>query len=102
MTYHCKVIDYGYNYFLDLIAIRDLHAKLWAPKVAGVPEVGILGLPFGSFGTICHLDVAPVERRIEYYKGEGGGFPPVRVVMSLVNSRLPVVHPNTKNVQTMH
>jgi hypothetical protein len=30
------------------------------------------------------LDVAPVERRKIYYKGEGGGFPQVRAVMSLV------------------
>jgi hypothetical protein len=28
--------------------------------------------------------------------GEGGGFPRVRVVVSLVNPKSPVVHPNTK------
>jgi hypothetical protein len=31
------------------------------------------------------LDVAPVKRQIEYYKGEGGGFPQVRAVVSLVS-----------------
>ncbi len=31
-----------------------------------------------------HLDVALVKRRIVYYKGEGGGFPQVRAVVSLV------------------
>jgi len=48
-----------------------------APKVAGVPTVGILGLPLGSPGTKCHLDVGLVEKHKVYYKGEGGGFPKV-------------------------
>ncbi len=43
-----------------------------------------------------HLDVAPVESCRVYYMGEGGGFPRVRVVVSLVNPKSPVVHPNTK------
>ncbi len=42
----------------------------------GVPTLGILGLPFGSVETKCHLDMAPMERDKIYYKGEGGGFPP--------------------------
>jgi hypothetical protein len=37
----------------------------------------------------------------EYYKGEGGGFPHVRVVVSLVSTRFPMVHLSTKNVQTI-
>ncbi len=73
-TYHCKVLDKGYNFAFDVIAIRSLHAKLCAPKVTGVLVVGISGLPLGSPGTKGHLDVAPVERCIVYYKGEGGGF----------------------------
>ncbi len=32
-----------------------------------------------------HLDVAPVERCRVYYKGEGGGFPQVQVVVNLVS-----------------
>jgi hypothetical protein len=59
----------------DLISIRGLHTKLWAPNVAKVPTLGISGLPFGSLGTKCHLDVGLVERHKIYYKGEGGGFP---------------------------
>jgi hypothetical protein len=39
--------------------------------------MGILGLPLGSPGLKNHLDVAPVERRRVYSKGEGGGFPQV-------------------------
>jgi hypothetical protein len=51
--------------------------------------VGISGLSFGSLGTKNHLDVAPVERCRVYYKGEGGGFPQVWAVMSLVCSNCP-------------
>jgi len=72
------------------------------PKVKGISTLGILGFPFGSPGTKCHLDVGLVERHKVYYKGEGGGFPQVRAVMSLVISSLLVTRPNTKNVQTMH
>jgi hypothetical protein len=38
----------------------------------------------GSPGTKSHLDVASVESHIVYYKGEGGGFPQVRAMVSLV------------------
>jgi len=41
----------------------------------GIPNLGILGLPFGSLGTKCHLDVGLMERHRVYYKGEGDGFP---------------------------
>jgi hypothetical protein len=57
-----KALHVGYNVFLDLIGIRGLHAKLWAPKVIRVLVMRILGLPFGSPGTKIHLDVALVER----------------------------------------
>jgi hypothetical protein len=49
--------------------------EVMGPKVAKVPIVGILGFPLGSPGTKRHLDVAPMERYKEYYKGECGGFP---------------------------
>jgi hypothetical protein len=45
------------------------------PKVVEALIVGIPGLPFGSPGIKCHLDVGLVERHMDYYKGEGGGFP---------------------------
>jgi hypothetical protein len=38
----------------------------------------------GVLGEKSHLDVNPVERCRVYYKGEGGGFPQVRAVVSLV------------------
>jgi hypothetical protein len=37
-------------------------------------------------GTKSHSDVRVVERRKEYYMGEGGGFPQVRAMVSLVSS----------------
>ncbi len=81
-------LDEGCNFALDLIIIEGLHTKLWAPKVKGIPAVGILRLPLGNPGTKCHLDVGLMEKYKVYYKGEGGGFPLVRAVVSLVNMSL--------------
>jgi hypothetical protein len=64
--------------------------------VARVPVVGISRLPFGSPRTKCHLDMGLVERHTIYYKGEGGGFPQVLTVVSLVSSSLPMARPSTK------
>jgi hypothetical protein len=97
-----KALNKGYNFASDLISIGGLHTKLWGPKVVGVPTLAILGLPFGSPETKCHLDVGLVERHKVYYKGEGDGFPQVRAVMSFVSSNLPVVHLSTKSDPTMH
>ncbi len=55
-----------------------------APKSREVPTWAISGLPLGSLGTKNHLDVGPVERCKVYYKGEGGGFPQVRAMVSFV------------------
>jgi hypothetical protein len=91
VTYHWKAINEGYNFASNLISLRGLHAKLWGPKVAGVPTLGILKLPNG------HLDVSLVERHIVYYKGEGDGFTQVQTVVNLVNLNLPVARPSTKS-----
>jgi len=72
------------------------------PKVAGVPILVILGLSLGSPRTKSHLDVGLVERHKVYYKGEGGGFPQVRPVMSLVSLSLPVARSSTKSAPIMH
>ncbi len=32
-TYHWKAFDEGYNFALDIISIKGLHTKLWAPKL---------------------------------------------------------------------
>jgi hypothetical protein len=86
VTYHWKALDEGYNFALDHISIKGLLAKLWGSKVAGIPIWAISGLPLGSPETKNHLDVGPMERCRVYYKGEGGGFPQVRAVVSLVCS----------------
>jgi hypothetical protein len=46
------------------------------------------------------MGAGPVDRHKVYYKGEGGDFPQVRAVVSLVS--LTVTHLNTKSVPTMH
>jgi hypothetical protein len=55
----------------------------------GVLVVGISGHPLGSLGTKSHLDVALVESYRVYCKGEGGGFPQVRAVVSFVCPNCP-------------
>jgi len=64
----------------------------------------ISGLPFGNLGTKCHLDVGLMERNRVYYKGEGGGIPQVRVVMSLVSPNYPwlVLTPKMLQLCTNH
>jgi hypothetical protein len=74
----------------------------WGPKVARVPTLAILGFPLGNPRTKCNLDVGLVERHKIYYKGEGGGFPQVRAVVSLVSPSLPVACFSTKSASTMH
>jgi hypothetical protein len=103
-TYHWKAIDEGYNFGSNFIVIRGLHAKLCAPKVTEVLAVGISGLPLGSPKTKSHLDVALMERHKVYYKGEGGGFPQVRVVISLVYPSCPwlVLAPKLFQLCTNH
>jgi hypothetical protein len=67
--------------------------KLWAPKVAGVPTLAILGK--------CHLDVDLVERHKVYYKGKVVA-PPSPGRGESCESELPVARPSTKSVPTMH
>ncbi len=101
-TYRWKALDESYNFALNFISIGGLHIKLWGPKVAKVPTLGILGLALGSLGTKCHLDVGLVKRHRVYYKREGGGFPQVRAMMSLMSLSLLMARPNTKTATTMH
>jgi hypothetical protein len=101
-TYHWKDLEKGYNFASNLISIEGLHAKLWGPKVSRVSTLGISGLPFGGPRAKCHLDVGLVKRHKIYYKGEGGGFPQVCVVVSLVSLSLLVVRTSTKSAPNMH
>jgi len=101
-TYRWKVLNEGYNFALDFISIGGLHVKLWTPKVVRDLAMGISRLPIGSPGRKWHLGADPVAMHKVYYKGEGGGFPQVQAVMSLVSLNLPVACPSTKSVPTMH
>jgi hypothetical protein len=76
-TYCWKDLGEGYNFASDLISIGGLHAKLWVPKVATLPTLGISRLPLGSPRTKCRLGTGLVARYKVYYMGEGDGFPQV-------------------------
>jgi len=84
-TYHWKALDKGYNFFSKLISIGGLHAKLWASKVTEVLILRISGLSFRSPETKWCLAVGPMAKHRVYYKGEGDGFPHVRVVVSFLS-----------------
>ncbi len=68
----------------DCTSIWGLLAKLWGSKIVGVPANAISGLPLGNPGREKPFGCSPMERCRVYYKGEGGGFPQVRAVVSLV------------------
>jgi len=51
---------------------------------------------FGTPKTKSHSDVGALEKHRKYYMGEGGGFPRIRAVVSLVSPKLPMVYPSTK------
>jgi hypothetical protein len=72
--------------------------------VAGVQTGTVSGLLLGSPGIKSHSDVGAAERRREYYKGEGDGFPQVRAVVSLVCSSCPwlVLAPKVLQLCTNH
>ncbi len=64
--------------------------------MAGIQIGTISGLLLGSLGIKSHLDAGAMERRREYYMGEGGGFPQVWAVVSLVSPELPMAYPSIK------
>jgi hypothetical protein len=99
-TYRWKSLDESYNFASDRTSIRGLLAKLWGFKVPRVPHGGISGLPREK----SHLDVGPVESHRVYYKGEGGGFPQVWAVVSLVCPCCPwlVLAPKVLQLCTNH
>ncbi len=64
--------------------------------MAGVQIETISRLLLGSPRIKNHLDVGAAERCKEYYMGEGGGFPRVQAVVSLVSPESPMACPSTK------
>jgi hypothetical protein len=83
-TRRWKALDESYNFGLDLVPIRIRGEELCASKVSGLQPGTISGLQLGSPGKKSHLDVVSAESCRVYYMREGGGFPRVRVVVSLV------------------
>jgi len=79
-TRHWRALDEGYNFASDLISIRCMYAKLWAPKVVGVLNVEISGLPL---------------RFPKWW------LPPSPGRDESCESKLPMACPNTKSAPTM-
>ncbi len=98
-TYHGKFSPSATTLLQTSFQLEGLHTKLWAPKVVEIPTLGILGLPLESHRTKCQLGASPVARHKVYYKGEGGGFPQVWAMVSLVTPCLLVARPCTKMFQ---
>jgi hypothetical protein len=103
-TYHWNFFDKRYNFVLDFVSIKCVHTKLWGPKVVRILILAILGLPLKNPRTKCHLDMGLVEKHRVYYKGEGGDFPQVRAMGSLVNPNCPwfVLAPKVLQLCTNH
>jgi hypothetical protein len=82
---------------------RSAH-KVMGPQSCKSSNFGNLGVLLGSPETKCHLDVGLVERYKIYYKGEGGGFSQVRVVVNLVSPSCPwfVLAPKVFQLCTNH
>ncbi len=78
---------------------RDFGTPAWESRLARFRD-SHAGVP----GEKSHLDVGPVERCRVYYKREGGGFPQVWVVVSLVCPCCPwlVLAPNMLQLCTNH
>jgi len=77
-------------FFKPYLNRRSTH-KIMGSKFIKVLTLGIWGLPLGSPRTKWHLGAGPMARHIVYYKGEGGDFPQVWVVVTFVSSCLLVV-----------
>jgi hypothetical protein len=55
---------------------RTLQSEVMSSQSPRILTGTVSGLQLGSPGKKSHLDVASVRSCREYYKGEGGGFPP--------------------------
>jgi len=91
-----KALKGSYKFASNLIPIKGLSKELWTRKVPGVQIEIISGLFLGSLETKSHSDISAAEKRREYYMGEGGGFPRIWAVVSLVSPGLPMTCPSTK------
>jgi hypothetical protein len=83
-TRRWKTLDESYNFASDHIVIELCSREISASKVPGLQPGVVSGLPLGSPGKNSHLDATSAASYRVYYKGEGGGFPQVWAVVSLV------------------
>jgi len=83
-TRRWKALDESYNFDLDCITIGLCTREILAFKVPGLQPGTNSGLPLRSPGKNGQLDATSAASCRVYYKGEGGGFPQVRAVVSLV------------------
>jgi hypothetical protein len=63
--------------------------KVMGPQSCKSPSCGNFETPTWESQDKMWLDVGLMERHKVYYKGEGGGFPQVQAVVSLVSSSCP-------------
>ncbi len=63
------------------------------------PNFGNFETPTWESQNKMNLGVGLVDRHKVYYKGDGGGFPQVRAMVSLVSPCLLVIHSCTKVLQ---
>ncbi len=66
--------------------------------MARVQTGTVSGLLLRSPKTKSHSDVGAAERHKEYCMGEGGGFPRIQAMVSLVSLGSPMACPSTKGV----
>jgi len=83
-TQRWKALNESCNFGSKLIPIRVRGEELWPSKVPGLQLGTVSGLQLGSPGKKSHLDIASAESCRVYYMGEGGGFPRIWAVVSLV------------------
>jgi hypothetical protein len=100
VTYHWKDLNKSYNFSLNFISIRGLHKELQASKVPIVLISKISRLPSWESWDKMTFWVRPMANQRKYYKGEGGGFPQVQVVMNFGSLCMPVAHMCTKSIST--
>ncbi len=67
----------------------------------GKPNFENFGTPTWESRDKMTFGVSPMVKHKEYYKGKGGGFPQVQVVVNLMSPCLLVLRPCTKNALTI-
>jgi len=72
--------------------------RVIVPQSCESPNRGSFGTPPWESWDKKPFGCGAAGRHKEYYMGEGGGFPRVRAVVSLVSPKLPVACPSIKGV----